>query len=87
MGIYIFTWDKLKEYLIRDEQDGSSGHDFGANILPEMIAQGEKMMAYRFDGYWKDVGTIESFWEANGFAQSQNPSESVRPRLEDLFTL
>ena len=65
MGIYIFTWDKLKEYLIRDEQDGSSGHDFGANILPEMIAQGEKMMAYRFDGYWKDVGTIESFWEAN----------------------
>ncbi len=65
MGIYIFTWEKLRQYLIDDENDQSSKNDFGANILPTMIANGEKMMAYTFDGYWKDVGTIDSFWEAN----------------------
>ena len=65
MGIYIFTWEKLKKYLTEDERDPESKHDFGGNILPSMIKNGEKMMAYRFDGYWKDVGTIDSFWEAN----------------------
>lgn len=65
MGIYIFTWEKLKKYLTEDERDPESKHDFGGNILPSMIENGEKMMAYRFDGYWKDVGTIDSFWEAN----------------------
>ncbi len=65
MGIYIFTWKKLREYLIADEQNDDSKNDFGANILPTMIEAGEKMMAYTFDGYWKDVGTIDSFWEAN----------------------
>lgn len=65
MGIYIFTWKKLREYLIADEKDPESKNDFGANILPKMINNGEKMMAYTFDGYWKDVGTIDSFWEAN----------------------
>lgn len=65
MGIYIFSWQKLREYLIADESDPNSKNDFGANILPKMINAGEKMMAYTFDGYWKDVGTIDSFWEAN----------------------
>ena len=65
MGIYIFTWEKLKKYLTEDERDPESKHDFGGNILPSMIENGEKMMAYRFEGYWKDVGTIDSFWEAN----------------------
>lgn len=65
MGIYIFTWQKLKQYLIADQNDKSSKNDFGANIIPKMINAGEKMMAYRFDGYWKDVGTIDSFWDAN----------------------
>lgn len=65
MGIYIFTWEKLKKYLIEDENDPNSKNDFGGNILPNMLAAGEKMMAYTFDGYWKDVGTIDSFWEAN----------------------
>ena len=65
MGIYIFTWEKLKQYLIDDEADPNSKNDFGANILPTMINNGEKMMAYTFDGYWKDVGTIDSFWDAN----------------------
>jgi len=65
MGIYIFTWSKLKQYLIDDENDPNSKNDFGGNILPNMIAAGEKMMAYKFEGYWKDVGTIDSLWEAN----------------------
>ena len=65
MGIYIFKWDVLKKYLIEDEADPNSKNDFGGNILPAMINAGEKMMAYTFDGYWKDVGTIDSLWEAN----------------------
>jgi glucose-1-phosphate adenylyltransferase len=65
MGIYIFTWDKLKEYLIADEADPKSKNDFGANIITGMLAGGEKMVAYRFSGYWRDVGTVESLWEAN----------------------
>ncbi|HIR36353.1 MAG TPA: glucose-1-phosphate adenylyltransferase [Candidatus Faecimorpha stercoravium] len=65
MGIYIFTWSKLREYLIQDEADPKSSNDFGKNIIPEMLAHGEVMMAYEFSDYWKDVGTIESLWEAN----------------------
>ena len=65
MGIYIFNWDVLKKYLIEDEADPESENDFGKNIIPAMLTQGEKMAAYRFDGYWKDVGTISSLWEAN----------------------
>ncbi len=65
MGIYIFTWKKLREYLIADEQDGSSSNDFGKNIIPSMLHAGEKMSAYRFEGYWKDVGTLDSLWDAN----------------------
>lgn len=65
MGIYIFTWKKLKQYLIEDEAKPDSSNDFGKDIIPAMLAAGEKMMAYRFEGYWKDVGTIESLWEAN----------------------
>ncbi len=65
MGIYIFTWEKLREYLIADEADTSSSNDFGKNVLPAMLNAGERMFAYRFDGYWKDVGTIDSLWEAN----------------------
>ena len=65
MGIYIFTWDKLRRYLIEDEADPNSSNDFGKNIIPNMLAAGEKMAAYRFHGYWKDVGTINSLWDAN----------------------
>ncbi len=65
MGIYIFTWAKLKQYLIDDEADPESSKDFGKNIIPAMLAAGEKMYAYAFQGYWKDVGTIDSLWEAN----------------------
>lgn len=65
MGIYIFNWPKLRKYLIDDEADPKSDNDFGKNIIPAMLQNGEKMIAYQFDGYWKDVGTIESLWEAN----------------------
>ena len=65
MGIYIFTWKKLKEYLINDEANEQSSNDFGKDIIPAMLNNGEKLVSYRFKGYWKDVGTIDSLWEAN----------------------
>ncbi len=65
MGIYIFNKEKLKKYLIADEADPDSSKDFGKNIIPAMLAANEKMYAYEFKGYWKDVGTISSLWEAN----------------------
>ena len=65
MGIYIFSWKKLRQYLIDDENNAKSSNDFGKDIIPAMLANGEKLVSYRFEGYWKDVGTIESLWEAN----------------------
>ena len=65
MGIYIFTWRKLRRYLIEDEADPDSSNDFGKNVIPAMLRAGEKMAAYRFEGYWKDVGTLDSLWDAN----------------------
>ena len=65
MGIYIFTWEKLRRYLIEDEADKTSSNDFGKNIIPAMLKDGCKLYAYNFSGYWKDVGTINSLWEAN----------------------
>ncbi|MCH5285948.1 MAG: glucose-1-phosphate adenylyltransferase [Christensenellaceae bacterium] len=65
MGIYMFTWAKLRDYLIADEADKKSSNDFGKNIIPAMLADKQVMVSYDFEGYWKDVGTIESLWEAN----------------------
>lgn len=65
MGIYVFTWKKLRQYLIEDESDEASSNDFGKNIIPKMLAAGEKLLPYRFEGYWRDVGTIVSLWDAN----------------------
>ncbi len=65
MGIYIFNWDVLKKYLEEDEADPNSKNDFGMNIIPALLRDGRKMYAYRFAGYWRDVGTIDSLWEAN----------------------
>ena len=65
MGIYIFSWQKMRAYLIADEADENSSNDFGKNIIPAMLNAGEKMVAYRFEGYWKDVGTLDSLWDAN----------------------
>lgn len=65
MGIYVFSWDKLRHYLIEDENTEGSSNDFGKNIIPTMLNAGERMFAFPFKGYWKDVGTIDSLWEAN----------------------
>ncbi len=65
MGVYIFTWEKLRHYLTEDEADKNSSNDFGKNIIPNMLRDKQVLVAYDFNGYWKDVGTIESLWEAN----------------------
>ena len=65
MGIYVFTWEKLKKYLTEDDQNPDSDNDFGKNVIPLMLNNGELMMVYRFNDYWKDVGTVDSLWEAN----------------------
>ncbi|MBF1711413.1 MAG: glucose-1-phosphate adenylyltransferase [Streptococcus sp.] len=65
MGIYIFNWKVLKEYLIRDEENPESEKDFGKNIIPMLLEEDRRIYAFPFAGYWKDVGTIESLWEAN----------------------
>ena len=65
MGIYIFTWKQLRRALVADMKDPDSSHDFGNDVIPAFLAQGKKLMAYTFNDYWKDVGTIDSLWEAN----------------------
>lgn len=65
MGVYIFKWDVLRSYLISDNDDPASSNDFGKNIIPKMLEDKKRLFAYDFDGYWKDVGTIESLWQAN----------------------
>ena len=65
MGVYIFDWPILKQYLTDDEENKSSEHDFGKNIIPKMLGDKRRMFAFPFSGYWKDVGTVESLWEAN----------------------
>ena len=65
MGIYIFKWDILRQFLIADEEDPASENDFGKNVIPALLNTGHRLFAYQFEGYWKDVGTIRSLWEAN----------------------
>lgn len=65
MGIYVFSWKELRKYLIEDAENENSSNDFGKDVLPEMLNAGERMFAYPFEGYWKDVGTVESLWDAN----------------------
>ena len=73
MGVYVFSWGPLKKYLIADENDPNSSNDFGKNIIPQMLKNGLKLLAHRFDGYWKDVGTIQSLWEANMELLDEDP--------------
>ncbi len=78
MGIYVFNWDVLRQALIEDEDDEKSSNDFGKNIIPKLLNAGHKMMAYTFDGYWKDVGTIDSLWEANMELLGKEPEFDIR---------
>ena len=77
MGVYIFTAEKLYKYLEEDENDPESSKDFGKNVLPAMLNAGERMFAYKFEGYWKDVGTISSLWEANMDLLDEQPTFDV----------
>ena len=78
MGIYVFNWKVLHDALVADEEDPKSSNDFGKNIIPNLLNAGHKMMAYNFDGYWKDVGTIDSLWEANMELLGKEPEFNIR---------
>ena len=78
MGIYVFNWKVLHDALVADEEDPDSSNDFGKNIIPNLLNAGHKMMAYTFNGYWKDVGTIDSLWEANMELLGKNPAFNIR---------
>ncbi len=80
MGVYVFDKDKLFSYLEADEADENSSKDFGKNIIPAMLNAGEKLYAFEFDGYWKDVGTIDSLWEANMDLLGDRPILNLKDR-------
>lgn len=77
MGIYIFKWSVLKKFLIADEEDPKSENDFGKNVIPAILNAGHKLYAYAFEGYWKDVGTISSLWEANMELLGEKPEFDI----------
>ncbi|MCL2739805.1 MAG: glucose-1-phosphate adenylyltransferase [Oscillospiraceae bacterium] len=86
MGVYVFSWEALKKQLIKDENNEASDHDFGKNVLPQILAGGEPLYAYEFNGYWKDVGTIESLWRANMDLISENPELILKDPAWRLLT-
>ena len=85
MGIYVFNWKVLQEALIADEDNPKSSNDFGKNIIPGLLAAGHKMMAYPFNGYWKDVGTIDSLWEANMELLGKEPEFQIRGEKSKIY--
>lgn len=86
MGIYIFNWDTLRNYLIKDEHSETSSHDFGKDVIPAMLNNGVKLYAYPFAGYWKDVGTIESLWESNMELLGENPKLNLYDRNWAIYS-
>lgn len=86
MGIYIFTWKVLRKALIEDSTDKNSEHDFGKDIIPNLLKDKKKLIAYEFTGYWKDVGTIESYYEANMNLLSDEPSIDIMDRNERVYS-
>lgn len=86
MGIYIFKYDILKKYLTDDERDPKSDNDFGKNIIPKLLADGRKLMSYRFEGYWKDVGTVQSLWEANMDLIDDPPKFDLRDTSWNIYS-
>ncbi len=85
MGIYVFTWDVIKPYLIADEKDESSDHDFGKDIIPALLNDKKRLFAYTFTGYWKDVGTIQSYWESNMDLLDDHNQELVTSRSWEIY--
>ena len=86
MGIYMFNWTDLRKYLIKDSQDPDTNHDFGKNILPKMLNDGKRMYAWPFNGYWKDVGTVRSFWESNMDLLDEENTLNLYDRSWRIFT-
>lgn len=86
MGIYIFDYEKLKKYLTEDENNPESDNDFGKNIIPAMLQNGEKLSAWKFEGYWKDVGTVSSLWEANMDLIGENPKFDIADRKWNIYS-
>lgn len=86
MGVYIFTWNVLRDYLIREDDNRNSEHDFGKNIIPMMLSEGRSMWAYKFSGYWKDVGTIQAFWESNMDLVKRVPDFNLYDPLWKTYT-
>lgn len=86
MGIYVFSWEKLRKYLELDEANPNSSNDFGKDVLPAMLNGGERMFAYPFAGYWKDVGTIDSLWEANMDLLDPNTTLDLSDEKEKIFS-
>lgn len=86
MGIYMFNWVDLREYLIKDSEDPNTDHDFGKNILPKMLDDGKEMFAWPFEGYWKDVGTVRSFWESNMDLLDENNTLNLYDRKWRIYT-
>src|SRR5699024_404799 len=86
MGIYMFNWRDLKKHLIKDHVDPKSDHDFGKNVLPQMLEEGNPMYAWSFRGYWKDVGTVRSYWEANMDLLDENNTLNIYDRSWRIYT-
>ena len=87
MGVYMFSWQVLKDVLIRDEAERGSSNDFGKDIIPTLLSEGARMFSYRFDDYWKDVGTIDSLWEANMDLLEDHPPLELNDRSWRIFTV
>lgn len=85
MGVYIFNWETLKKYLESDDKDEKSSNDFGKNVIPAILNSGEKLLAYNFDDYWKDVGNIESLWEANMDLIQEPPNINLQDKLWPIY--
>lgn len=86
MGIYIFDWKQLRKMLVADMDDPQSNHDFGKDIIPKMLEEGKRLFAYQFKGYWKDVGTIDSLWEANMDLLSKNNELDLNDSTWKIYT-
>ncbi len=85
MGIYVFRWEVLKKYLIADNEDPNSSNDFGKNIIPKLIEDGYNLLAYSFEGYWKDVGTIESLWQSNMDILGEEPLLDMSDKKNRIY--
>ena len=85
MGVYVFRWELLKRYLISDNEDTESSNDFGKNVIPEMLKDGHNLFAYEFEGYWKDVGTIEGLWQSNMDILGEAPILNLRDGMNNIY--